>query len=72
MSFVLTVTCGQLHPPLSRISVSSATGDMNSSYDDFVFQDSDAGEVRPEPVPDPTMEVVFRDEDAGISLIPKS
>ena len=43
-----------------------------SGYDDFVFQESDAGEVRPELVPDPTMEVVFRDEDAGISIIPKS
>ena len=48
-----------------------------SGYDDFVFQESDAcrrskAKVRPEPVPDPTMEVVFRDEDAGISLIPKS
>ena len=32
-----------------------------SGYDDFVFQESDAGEVRPEPVPDPTMEVAFRD-----------
>ena len=41
-----------------------------SGYDDFV--ENDAGEVRPEPVPDPAMEVVFRDEDAGISLIPKS
>ena len=43
-----------------------------SGYDDFVFQETDAGVVRPEPVPDPTMEVVFREEDAGISLIPKS
>ena len=37
-----------------------------SGYDDFVFQETDAGVVSPEPVPDPPMEVAFRDEDEGI------
>ena len=38
-----------------------------SGYDEFVFQDRDAGEVRQKPVPDAALEVAFNfnEEDAG-------
>ena len=45
-----------------------------SGYDEFVFQDRDAGEVRQEPVPDAAMEVAFNfnEEDAGFPPYPSS
>ena len=45
-----------------------------SGYDEFVFQDRDAGEVRQEPVPDPAMEVAFNfnEEDDGFPPYPSS
>ena len=45
-----------------------------SGYDEFLFQDRDAGEVRQEPVLDPAMEVAFNfnEEDEGFPPYPSS